>query len=304
MAGVLSPTPPARHRRVHPGAAARPDHDPLPGDASGVLDGTRPRRRRLVLSADIRARPATTAGPSWTSRLGHAAGQPGPDRRRRRRAGRRAVLHPHVGTMVENRRRGAAGARGLVDLAVPGHRSPADRRHRPGRADPAGAGPDRAHPPQGRRRGMAGRCSPGGCTYTEAVRDGMYRPLGTGRRRRRGDRRAPARHGYDGWYVLEQDTILTEEPRGEGPVGDVHTSADVPAEPAHGVIAPSGHQAGQDLRGVPLAPITATAGQWCRALAASGRAGAPARAGSGRRCGPPARGPRAGPPRRRRYRRW
>ena len=24
-------------------------------------------------------------------------------------------------------------------------------------------------------------------------------------------------NGYDGWYVLEQDTILTEEPRGEGP---------------------------------------------------------------------------------------
>jgi inosose dehydratase len=33
-------------------------------------------------------------------------------------------------------------------------------------------------------------------------------------------------HGYDGWYVLEQDTILTEEPRGEGPVADVHTSAE------------------------------------------------------------------------------
>ena len=32
--------------------------------------------------------------------------------------------------------------------------------------------------------------------------------------------------GYDGWYVLEQDTILTEEPRGEGPVADVRKSAD------------------------------------------------------------------------------
>ena len=30
---------------------------------------------------------------------------------------------------------------------------------------------------------------------------------------------------YDGWYVLEQDTILTEEPRGEGPVADVRQSA-------------------------------------------------------------------------------
>jgi inosose dehydratase len=32
--------------------------------------------------------------------------------------------------------------------------------------------------------------------------------------------------GYDGWYVLEQDTILTEEPRGEGPVADVWASAE------------------------------------------------------------------------------
>jgi len=31
--------------------------------------------------------------------------------------------------------------------------------------------------------------------------------------------------GYDGWYVLEQDTILTEEPHGEGPVADVRQSA-------------------------------------------------------------------------------
>ena len=63
-------------------------------------------------------------------------------------------------------------------------------------------------------------------TYTEAVRDGMYRPLGSG------DVDVAAivghlhRQGYDGWYVLEQDAILTEEPRGEGPVADVYTSAE------------------------------------------------------------------------------
>jgi inosose dehydratase len=31
---------------------------------------------------------------------------------------------------------------------------------------------------------------------------------------------------YDGWYVLEQDTILTDEPSGEGPVAEVRQSAD------------------------------------------------------------------------------
>jgi inosose dehydratase len=53
----------------------------------------------------------------------------------------------------------------------------------------------------------------------------MYRPLGSG------DVDVPAivgslrARGYDGWYVLEQDTILTGE-RGEGPVADVRASAE------------------------------------------------------------------------------
>jgi inosose dehydratase len=54
----------------------------------------------------------------------------------------------------------------------------------------------------------------------------MYRPLGTG------DVDVTAivghvrTHGYDGWYTLEQDTILTGEPEGDGPVADVVTSAE------------------------------------------------------------------------------
>ncbi len=36
----------------------------------------------------------------------------------------------------------------------------------------------------------------------------------------------PRRGRLRGWYVLEQDTILTEEPSGAGPVEDVHASAD------------------------------------------------------------------------------
>jgi inosose dehydratase len=66
----------------------------------------------------------------------------------------------------------------------------------------------------------------GRLTYTEAVGQNMYRPLGTG------DVDVPAivealrARGYDGWYVLEQDTILTDEPRGIGPVADVNTSVE------------------------------------------------------------------------------
>jgi inosose dehydratase len=63
-------------------------------------------------------------------------------------------------------------------------------------------------------------------TYSEGVRRGMYRPLGTGDV----DVAAIVTHlterGYDGWYTLEQDTILEEEPSGEGPAADVRTSAD------------------------------------------------------------------------------
>jgi inosose dehydratase len=66
----------------------------------------------------------------------------------------------------------------------------------------------------------------GRLTYTEAVRDGMYRPLGQGDV----DVAAIVQHlrgsGYDGWYTLEQDTILTQAPTGEGPVVDVRTSVD------------------------------------------------------------------------------
>ena len=74
--------------------------------------------------------------------------------------------------------------------------------------------------------GYARKVRAGRLTYTEAVRAGMYRPLGTGDvdvaaivEHLRGD-------GYDGWYTLEQDTVLTEPPAGEGPVADVRTSVD------------------------------------------------------------------------------
>ncbi len=33
---------------------------------------------------------------------------------------------------------------------------------------------------------------------------------------------------YSGWYVLEQDTVRTQDPVGEGPVADVRVSADHP----------------------------------------------------------------------------
>ncbi|MFE2871541.1 TIM barrel protein [Embleya sp. NPDC059259] len=126
--------------------------------------------------------------------------------------GLRTTLHPHVGTHVET---SAEVERFLVDSTLPlcldtghlliGGTDPLDlvRRH-----------PDRighvhlkdVHAP------LAALVRAGSLTYAEAVQRGIYRPLG------RGD--VPVAEivatlhaaGYRGWYVLEQDTRLTDDP--------------------------------------------------------------------------------------------
>ena len=140
--------------------------------------------------------------------------------------GIRAVLHPHVGTMIEN----TAEVQRVLDgssIALcldTGHLLI-------GGTDPAELtrqAPDRiAHVHfKDVDAAKAQQVRDGRYTYTEGVKRGMYRPLGTGDV----DVEAIVSHltkrGYDGWYTLEQDTILTGEPTGEGPVADVRTSAD------------------------------------------------------------------------------
>jgi inosose dehydratase len=140
--------------------------------------------------------------------------------------GVRAVLHPHVGTMVET----GEEVRQVLDGSwislcldtghlLIGGTEPAEL---------ARQAPERIahiHFKDVDAR-LARRVQDGRLTYTQGVREGMYRPLGSG------DVDVPAivgslrARGYDGWYVLEQDTILTEEPRGEGPVADVWASAE------------------------------------------------------------------------------
>jgi inosose dehydratase len=52
----------------------------------------------------------------------------------------------------------------------------------------------------------------------------MYTPLGTGDVDIAGIVAALRDNGFDGWFVLEQDTILDGEPQGQGPVRDVLAS--------------------------------------------------------------------------------
>ena len=140
--------------------------------------------------------------------------------------GVRAVLHPHVGTMIENGdevRRVLEGSSIALCLDT-GHLLI-------GGTDPAELtrqAPDRvAHTHlKDVDSTIAAKVRAGRLTYTEAVTQGMYRPLGTGDVDIAAIVNTLQGNGYDGWYTLEQDTILTEEPRGEGPVQGVRISAD------------------------------------------------------------------------------
>ena len=52
----------------------------------------------------------------------------------------------------------------------------------------------------------------------------MYTPLGAGDVDIAGIVTALRSNGYDGWFVMEQDTILDGEPVDEGPLRDVQAS--------------------------------------------------------------------------------
>lgn len=140
--------------------------------------------------------------------------------------GLRAVLHPHVGTLVET------GAEVQRVLEGSGISLCLDTGHLLiGGTDPAVLArqvPDRvAHVHlKDVDLGYARQVRSGRLTYTEAVRAGMYRPLGTGDVDVAGIVEHLGGHGYQGWYVLEQDTILPEPPSGEGPLADVRTSVE------------------------------------------------------------------------------
>ncbi|MBD0739936.1 TIM barrel protein [Streptomyces sp. CBMA29] len=202
-----------------------PGHDPLP-DIRAVLDRfTAAGARTLVLAAatgldGYDERPAVSAD-GWRTLLGRldavtdlAAS-----------LGVTAALHPHVGTVVE----GPAEVDRVLDgsriglcldtghLLIGGTDPVALARRAASRVthvhlkdvDPAAA-----------RAVRDGRT-----TYTSAVQQGLYRPLGQGGL----DLTTLITHlesaGYPGWYVMEQDTVLTAPPPpGQGPLPAIRAS--------------------------------------------------------------------------------
>jgi inosose dehydratase len=143
---------------------------------------------------------------------------------RARERGVSPALHPHVGTVVENR---AEVERVLDGSTVPlcldtGHLLI-------GGTDPvelANAVPARITHTHLKDVdiAMADKVRAGDLTYTEAVRTGIYRPLGQGDIDIVGIITVLESHGFRGWYTMEQDTILTGVPEGEGPAADVRAS--------------------------------------------------------------------------------
>jgi inosose dehydratase len=201
-------------------------HDPLP-EVDAFIDG------RLASGADVvvlaaftgvegyDARPVLT-DEAWSVMLGNL------DRITDRATERGVVacVHPHVGTMVET---GAETERVLngsrVGLCV-------DTGHLlVGGADPVALTaryPDRVvHVHLKDVDGnLAARVIEGSLTFGDAVRAGMFRPLGEGDVDIAAMVRLLEAAGYQGWYVLEQDVMLSAEPADGGPIGDVRKSLD------------------------------------------------------------------------------
>lgn len=201
-----------------------PGHDPLPGVAELLAGYDAACAGTLVLSADsggtgYDSRPELDAA-GWDHLLSNLDRITGYAATR----GVTAVLHPHIGTMVET---GDDVQRVLEGSVI---RLCLDTGHLLiGGTDPAALArqaPERvAHTHlKDVDLGLARRVQDGRTTYTEAVRRGMYRPLGEGDVDLDGVLSPLDARGYDGWHVLEQDTILHGPPTGVGPAADVHTS--------------------------------------------------------------------------------
>jgi inosose dehydratase len=136
------------------------------------------------------------------------------------------VLHPHVGTMVQTGPEVVQALEGSsVGLCL-------DTGHLlVGGADPvalARRAADRVRHVHLKDvdGGAAARVAAGRLSYADAVRAGMFRPLGDGDVEVATLLQVLEAAGYQGWYVLEQDVVLEAEPTDVGPLASVRRSLD------------------------------------------------------------------------------
>ena len=140
-------------------------------------------------------------------------------------SGLRATLHPHYGTVIEGpdevdrllERSSIPLCLDTGHLFVGGADPVAIAVKAAGRVAHVHLKDVSADLGEGVRSGRLG--------YQEAVGLGMYRPLGHGDLDIAGVVTTLERSGYDGWYVLEQDTVIgAEPPAGSGPIEDARAS--------------------------------------------------------------------------------
>jgi inosose dehydratase len=205
------------------------DHDPLP-EVDAFIDGC------LASGAGVVVLAAYTGVDGYDARpvlddAGWAVMLDNLDRitDRAEERGVIACVHPHVGTMVETgeeTERVLAGSR--VGLCV-------DTGHLVvGGTDPVALTarhPDRVVHVHLKDvdRSIAAQVIDGALSFGEAVRGGMFRPLGDGDVDIAAMVQTLEGADYQGWYVLEQDVMLDavpDEPADEGPVDDVRKSLD------------------------------------------------------------------------------
>lgn len=207
-----------------PVVAHQPDHDPAV-DLAGPLESLIAAGAGVVVLAAATGADGYDSRPvldesQWATLLANLDRLAGIIAER----GLLAVLHPHVGTMVETRAevdRVLAGSSILLCLDT-GHLLI-------GGTDPvelAKAVPQRiAHTHlKDVDAALAAKVQSGQLSYTDAVKAGMYTPLGTGDIDIDAIVRILRDNGFDGWFVMEQDTILAAAPTGDGPLADVRTS--------------------------------------------------------------------------------
>lgn len=198
------------------------EHDPVP-EVDAFVDACLAAGAGVVVLAAITGLDGYDVRPTlddvqWKTLLGHLDAVADHVASR----GLLAVVHPHMGTMVEQAddvQRVLDGSR--IGLCVDtGHLVAAG-------ADPVAitlANPDRVGHVHLKDvdAAKAARVVAGEVSFSDAVADGMWTVLGEGSVDVRAMIDALEGAGYRGWYVLEQDLMLRAgEPDGEGPIADV-----------------------------------------------------------------------------------
>lgn len=200
--------------------------DPLPDTLNELESYTASGAKTLVLSAETGLEGYDTKRPEldahgWSvffnnlERIKEAAAA----------IGVTAVLHPHVGTMVETE----ADVKKVLDGST--IKFCLDTGHMIiGGTDPVKFAEDHADRVahshlKDVNLTVADRVQSGEITYYQGILEGMYVPLGQGDVDVRSIVRSLIKAGFDGWFVLEQDNVITAEPAtGAGPFANAKAS--------------------------------------------------------------------------------